>query len=440
MILREFFYYSQKVIFIVLFMKTRHLLLLVLAFVFSTNGLFSQSMEVMALAEKGRECYLNKQYRLSAEIFELTMKRGNVKLGEVFYNTACSWALAGDKANAYRNLDSCLKYDWHDFGLTEQDHDLLSLHNDAEWMAFINKFKQKLDSEKGEKLKQMPTYFWGMYLGILLVFFMYNLMMFFSIRDVAYLYYSLSIFFLSQLHAVIIPDFGFYAKEVFVWLKAYPPGRNATYPLASVVIIFHLLFVRGFINLKERHPTLNKYNNYMIWILVVVSALLIFTNQSALIYFPMFIIAYLYSLHVSIYSWRKGFKPSRFLVIGNLFLTIGTSIVLLNGLNIVDLRFNISVFRSDNLGFISFYMFLSFALGDKINVLTREKAEAQEKALEELEVKVQERTAELAHEKQLVEEKQKDILDSIRYAKRIQTSLMPTQKYIENVLGRFKKK
>ncbi|MBK7668724.1 MAG: hypothetical protein IPJ32_16155 [Sphingobacteriaceae bacterium] len=125
----------------------------------------------MALGEKGRECYNNKQYRLSAVIFEKAIAMENLKIGDLFYNTACSWALAGDKANAYRNLDSCLKYDWHDFGLTENDPDLVSLHADVEWTNFINKFRQKLDNEKNEKLKQTPTYFWGMYLGILLVFF-----------------------------------------------------------------------------------------------------------------------------------------------------------------------------------------------------------------------------------------------------------------------------
>jgi len=37
-------------------------------------------------------------------------------------------------------------------------------------------------------------------------------------------------------------------------------------------------------------------------------------------------------------------------------------------------------------------------------------------------------------QKHIIEEKQKEILDSIRYAKRIQTSLLPTEKYIENSL------
>lgn len=199
------------------------------------------------------------------------------------------------------------------------------------------------------------------------------------------------------------------------------------------------MFIRGFINLKERHPKLNKYNNVLVWLLVASLPLMFFGGNSALVYFPLFIIAYLYSLHVSIYSWRKGFKPSRFLVIGSIFLTIGVTIVLLRGLNLIDLSFEVLVFRSDNLGFISFYAFLSFALGDKINVLTKEKAEAQEKALEVLEAKVVERTKELAHEKALVEEKQKDIISSIRYAKRIQTSLMPNEKYLSGIFTRRKK-
>jgi hypothetical protein len=402
--------------------------------------LFAQSEKVKALAEKGRECYEKKQFRLSAEIYEMVLAAGEFKIGEAYYNTACSWSLAGNKYNAWRNLDSAVKYGWHDYGLTQSDPDLESLHKDPEWALFITKFKNKLDNDTLEKQKQAPTYFWGMYLGILSVFFMYNLMMFFSVRDVTYLYYSLSIFFLSQLHTVMMKDFGFYAKELFVWLKYFPSGKEATYPLATVVIIFHLLFVRGFINLKARHPKLNKYNNLLIWILAVLCLPLVFVPNSALIYFPLYIIAYVYSLHVSIYSWRKGFKPSRFLVIGSIFLSIGVSIILLSGLHIVDLSFSLSVFRCDIIGFLSFYMFLSFALGDKINVLTKEKAEAQEKALEVLETKVQERTAELAREKQLVETKQKEILDSIHYARRIQSALLPTQKYIHTILDKFSKK
>ena len=43
-------------------------------------------------------------------------------------------------------------------------------------------------------------------------------------------------------------------------------------------------------------------------------------------------------------------------------------------------------------------------------------------------------------QKSIIEEKQKEILDSIHYAKRIQQSLLPTTKYIENNIQKLKTK
>lgn len=418
-------------------MKLRFLLLLFLSF---TISIYGQNLELRALAEIGKDHYDNKQYLLSANIGEVILQNKEFKVGELYYNTACSWALAGYKENAFRNLDSALKYGWDDLALTETDQDLVSLHGESRWINFVSGLhKTKVDKQR-VKEEQAPTYFWGMYLGILFVFFIYNLMMYFSVRDTSYLYYSLSIFFLSQMHTLVFEDFGYYAKEIFFWLKGFGVGKVESLAVASLVVIFHLLFIRGFLNLKERHPKLNKYNSILIGVLIVGSTILCILHQGVALYFSMFIVAYVYSFYVSVYAWRKGFAPARFLVLGSVFLTVGVCIVLLGQMRIIQYSFAISVFRSDLLGFISFYAFLSFALGDKIKILTKEKAEAQEKALEVLEAKVQERTQELAHEKQLVEEKQKDILDSIRYAKRIQSSLMPTQKYIENVMKRINRK
>jgi hypothetical protein len=46
----------------------------------------------------------------------------------------------------------------------------------------------------------------------------------------------------------------------------------------------------------------------------------------------------------------------------------------------------------------------------------------------------------IAAQKHLVDEKQKEILDSIHYAKRIQTALMPSEKYIDKCLKQLNKK
>lgn len=46
----------------------------------------------------------------------------------------------------------------------------------------------------------------------------------------------------------------------------------------------------------------------------------------------------------------------------------------------------------------------------------------------------------IEHQKQMVEEHQKEVIDSIHYAKRIQQSLLPTEKYIYKTLDRLKQK
>ena len=67
---------------------------------------------------------------------------------------------------------------------------------------------------------------------------------------------------------------------------------------------------------------------------------------------------------------------------------------------------------------ITFFIFRSYQQKKKANELITKQRD---------EVELQ---------KQLIEEKQKEILDSIHYAKRIQLSLLPTEKYIDKI---FKK-
>lgn len=54
-------------------------------------------------------------------------------------------------------------------------------------------------------------------------------------------------------------------------------------------------------------------------------------------------------------------------------------------------------------------------------------------------IKINKARKEIAFQKQIVDEKQKEVMDSINYAKRIQKALMPTEKYIEKVLSKNKK-
>jgi len=75
------------------------------------------------------------------------------------------------------------------------------------------------------------------------------------------------------------------------------------------------------------------------------------------------------------------------------------------------------------------FIFRSYRQKQKANIIiTQQKQEVEEAK------KVTE------HQKETIEEKQKEILDSIRYARRIQQSLLPTEKYITRQLSSSTKK
>jgi hypothetical protein len=58
----------------------------------------------------------------------------------------------------------------------------------------------------------------------------------------------------------------------------------------------------------------------------------------------------------------------------------------------------------------------------------------------EAEDKLKESLDKIASQHRSLEEKQKEIIDSITYARRIQKSLLPTEKYIENTINRLNKR
>jgi serine phosphatase RsbU (regulator of sigma subunit) len=86
------------------------------------------------------------------------------------------------------------------------------------------------------------------------------------------------------------------------------------------------------------------------------------------------------------------------------------------------------------LGAAIFLIFMTVAIADKINLYRKEKEDAQQNALENLEKIVVERTFDLQQQKHVVEEKNKEITDSITYAKRLQNAILPPLNFISKHL------
>jgi hypothetical protein len=90
---------------------------------------------------------------------------------------------------------------------------------------------------------------------------------------------------------------------------------------------------------------------------------------------------------------------------------------------------------------------LVFVLGSLLLVLlfagfifrSLRTTQKQKNVIESQKILVEQQKLEVEQQKHLVEEHQKSIIDSITYARRIQHSQLPTEKYIEQVLKRLQK-
>lgn len=110
---------------------------------------------------------------------------------------------------------------------------------------------------------------------------------------------------------------------------------------------------------------------------------------------------------------------------------------------ILSIPVSISMYMARNFAAINISLEKKLAEVEELSAKSIEQEKEKQQILAQqnilLEQKVKERTAEVVAQKELVETKQKEILDSIRYAKRIQMALLPSDKYIDRVLKLFKK-
>jgi serine phosphatase RsbU (regulator of sigma subunit) len=275
----------------------------------------------------------------------------------------------------------------------------------------------------------------GICYGIMLMMLLYNLYLYITQRTVIYLYYVMYIFFSMcftayltgyALHfpeplmviihfAPIVPPAGFGIFGLLFTLKLFNEALGKR--LKRVIVIF--MFIAGADMVMSAIPSLVYLSENIIQPLGLILGILCITSaitavrkkQSSGIYYLVGFGAYMLSLFYLILT-AQG------VLVANSF----TWHALVTG----------SALES---------IMLSFALGDKVKVILREKEKAQEDALHQamenerlvkgqnaiLEQKVKERTLEL-------EEKNKEILDSIHYARTIQQTLLAQAAFLQEHL------
>jgi hypothetical protein len=350
-----------------------------------------------------------------------------------FYKAAASWALSGNNEKAMECLQKSLAAGFSDQQQLKTDKDFINLHESEDFADLL----KILNSQQGIRIEYAM---WGIYFGVLLILCLYHLILSISLKSKSYFLYSLSIFFFAYFEVISNDDVSVFAQGLFFWTNYFNPEWNMFLWMGCISTLFQMIFADSFLELKIFQPKLRI-------VFVVFELLLLALSVIGLLNFPIrelclisWCVAYATILYGAVKSYCMNNISSRFFLLGNLFLFTGVAMMVLYSQFEIGYDFTFLVFKSYHIGAVLFYLCLSMALGDHINILKRQKETAQDEALRLLEIKVKERTLELQEKNNLLSDKQKEIYDSLNYASRIQNALITNSNYIKRKLLELNRK
>lgn len=379
---------------------------LTIADVMHSNAFKLSTQKVPNLGVSASTFWIRLTIHNSVNIRPILLDLGQPTLDTVgFYAIKGDSMLSADKVGEFKPFNT-RKYEHQDYIFelnipqNEERTYYLSIRSGDQMMAPLTIGSPRRILENDMQKDMM----FGVFFGILLVMFLYNLFIFFTVRDRTYLFYCLYTL-LELLNLGTLYGYTFR----FLWPDSLWLANNAIYLLACFADIAAVMFVRSFLNTRSYTPKADKVLIVTMSVFFIAAAL-VFVGQTRASFGIMqlnTLITSFYVLYVSYRVYAKGYRPALFFLVAWSGLLVGAVLYVLKDFGILPY----TTFTSSTLvlGSIFEVILLSFALADKINIFRKEKEESQAQAmaaLEEnariireqnvvLEEKVNERTLEL---------------------------------------------
>jgi hypothetical protein len=211
-------------------------------------------------------------------------------------------------------------------------------------------------------------FFFGSFYGMLTVFGLYNLMMFFAIRQRQYLFYvmyNLSIGFYEMCADGIAYQ--------YIWTNS-PIWNQYAYGVALFFAsVFGMLFTQSLLHVESRAPKLNRLIWWVIGLRTLFFIACLTIDKSWFNYKIVEIVPLLLACYTGFYVMSKGYWPARFFVVGYSFLFIGFIIKILIAFDVPWLPFGPVTHYSLSFCFIMEMLFISFAIGEKVRALKKRR-------------------------------------------------------------------
>lgn len=215
----------------------------------------------------------------------------------------------------------------------------------------------------------------GCYFGAMLVMFAYNFFIFLSLRDKSYLFYILEIFFFAL---YVFYNTGFLLEFV---TGEMPALNSYAFMLCVPSMLTGLAFGRNFLETKRTAPLIDRLMVIYMLVVVLCIPLLFVVPAGGMVRLMTVIlpISSLISLSAGAVCLHRGFRPARYFIGARVFRILAVLSFTLAVNNI--LPWNLLTSYALQIGSTFEVLLLSFALADRINIMRREKEEAQADAL-----------------------------------------------------------
>src|SRR5690606_25738515 len=216
----------------------------------------------------------------------------------------------------------------------------------------------------------------GIYIGIVFIMAVYNLFLFFSVRERGYLYYVLYVAFAG------VTQMGIKGYS-FQYLWPYFPDFSTIGPiiLGSLSGLCALLFADSFLQIRKNAAQLRWVFGMFILFFIVSFLMTIFQwKQVGLLSMQLTTgIASLFVLYVSYRVMINGYRPARYFVFGWTILLLGSVVFLLKDYGVLD--YNDFTSNAVQIASVIEMALLSFGLAYSINMLKKEKEVSQAREL-----------------------------------------------------------
>lgn len=220
---------------------------------------------------------------------------------------------------------------------------------------------------------------YGVFMGGMAVMFFYNLFVWLVVRDITYFYYAMHLFGATIFQFI---DFG-RGHEWFGEYAHYLDKKHIPF-FIWWAWLFGMLFTQHFLELKKRHPVLNRIVSTLAAITLVCGSLSYlmpyYDAQLAAVGFSMVFL--LFAPYLGFYSYFKGNKTALFFVIAWMCNITGYLVysTVSTGINEAN-AFTVSIMP---IGTLLEVVLLSFALGHRIKQLEADTLNARRRSMANL--------------------------------------------------------